>query len=123
MNTQRDELLRQLAEQGWEASPVEPAELEWWEDEAWLLVSQWSPVGSTAYLTFEVHPMFDMPDRKKGEGVWSATASDVRLRALRSVEDSFTLGLKHRWREGMPELLAHLSRLRDRRKTGGIDGD
>jgi hypothetical protein len=122
METQRDELLAQLAEQGWEATPVDRGELEWWADEVWLLVSRWSPVGTEAYLTFVVHPMFDAPDRKKGYGVWSAMASGGKPHGYYSAEDSFELGLNHGWKERMPELLAHFSRLRDRRKAEGIDG-
>ena len=58
METQRDEMLDQLAKLGWEATPVERAELS----------------------------------------------------------------LNHGWEERMPELLEHLSGLRDRRKAEGTDG-
>ncbi|HYG81599.1 MAG TPA: hypothetical protein VD861_14485 [Pyrinomonadaceae bacterium] len=122
METQRNELLDQLAKHGWEAAPVEAAELEWWADEMWLLTSQWSPVGSTAYLTFVVHPEWYAPDRKRGWGVWSAMASGGKPDHMYFVKDSYTLDLKHRWKESMPELLAHLSRLRDRRKAEENDG-
>ena len=122
METQRNELLDQLAKQGWEATPVEAAELEWWADEMWLLVSQWSPVGTTAYLTFMVDPLYAAPDRRKGQGVWSVVAGGERPTDRGVGEDSFSLDVTQGWKERMPELLAHLSRLRDRRKAEGIDG-
>ncbi|HWT00912.1 MAG TPA: hypothetical protein VN256_11760 [Pyrinomonadaceae bacterium] len=122
METQRNELLDQLAKHGWEAEPVERAELEWWADEMWLLVSQWSPVGSTAYLTFMVNPLYDLPDRKKGQYVWAAMATSEKPVWRPPGEDDFTLNLNQGWKERMPELLEHLSRLRGRRKAEGIDG-
>ena len=121
METQRNELLDQLAKQGWEASPVERGELERWADEMWLLVSQWSPVGTVAYLTFLVDPGYIYP-RKKGQHVTDAMASGGKPRDRWWGEDCYMLDLTQGWKERMPELLAHLSRLRDRRKAERIDG-
>ena len=116
MNAQRDEILDQLKQQGWDALPVEEYDREWWADEMWLLVSQWSPVGSQAYLTFVVDPMYAMPDRKKGQGVWAAQATGAKPVSQWS---GFKLSLNQGWKERLPELLAYLSDLRNRREAEG----
>jgi len=122
MITQRVEILDQLAKNGWDALPFEEYELEWWADEIWLLVSQWSPVGSQAYLTFLVDPMLDTPRRKKGEAVWAVMASSEKPDRYRSAGDSFELSLNQGWKERLPELLEHLSDWRNKQRTEEIDG-
>ena len=121
MIAQRIEILDQLEKQGWDATPL--GELEWWADEMWLLVSNWSPVRSQAYLTFMVDPMFYSPDRKKGEGVWAAVVSGEKPDERMPVADSFELSLNQGWKERLPELLEYLSALRNRlRAESLIDG-
>jgi hypothetical protein len=122
MNAQRDEILDQLTKHGWDAVPVEAYELEWWADEMWLLTSQWSPVGCQAYLTFVVHPIFAAPDRKKGEGVWEALASGEKPTYMKSTPDGFSLNLRQGWKEGLPELLEHLSGWRNKQRAKEADG-
>lgn len=45
-------------------------DLEGWADEIWELKSQWSPVGTSAFITFLVDPMWE-GIRRKGQGVWA----------------------------------------------------
>lgn len=123
MNAQRDEILNQLKKHGWEVVPLEEYELEWWADEAWRLVSQWSPVGSIAYLTFIVDPMFYTPQRKKGEGVWEVTASGEKPAYITSHADSFSLSLNQGWKERLPELLEYLSGWRNKQRVEVSDGN
>ncbi len=122
MNAQRDQILEQLAKHGWDALPVEEDyEREWWADEMWLLISNWSPVGSTAYLTFMVHPIFYSPDRKKGYGVFGAMVS-VEKPGRQPLEASFEINLNQGWRERLPELLEHLSDWRNKQRAKMSDG-
>lgn len=122
MLAQRVEILDQLAKHGWDAVPVERHELEWWADEMWLLTSNWSPVGSTAYLTFMVDPMYGAPDRKKGESVWAALASIEKPDGRMPSADSFELSLNQGWKERLPGLLKHLNGWRNERGAEEFDG-
>lgn len=45
-------------------------DLEWWADEIWELTSRWSPVGTPAFITFLVDPMWE-GNRRKGQAVWA----------------------------------------------------
>lgn len=117
MNAQRDEILDQLRKHGWDAVPLEKYDCEWWADEMWLLSSQWSPVGSMAYLTFVVDPMYATPDRKKGQGVWAALVSSGKPLNQHS---GFEVSLNQGWKERLPELLEHLSDLRGGRKGDNV---
>ena len=111
MQTQRTELLNWLPEHGWQVAREEE-NLEWWADEMWVLESLWSPVGSRAYITFLVHPIWDSPNRRKGEAVWAVTASLTKPVDRLSAEGEFTLDLGQGWKERLPEFFEHLSTLR-----------
>jgi hypothetical protein len=118
MIAQRIEILDQLAKHGWDATPL--GELEWWADEMWLLVSNWSPVGSRAYLTFIVNPLFYSPDRKKGEAVWAAMVSGEKPDDRYASGDSSEISLNQGWKERLPELLEYLSSLRNKQGTESL---
>ena len=120
METQKTELLGLLAEHGWRVAGVEDRP-EWWADEIWVLASEWSPVGSRAFVTFLVDPQVPNGNsRKKGEAVWAAMVSPDRPGDWRAAADSFTLGFGSGWRRRLPSFAAHLSSLRDR--SGGGAG-
>ena len=110
MEAQRTELLKVLPEYGWRVAVLEQ-NLEWWADEMWQLQSVWSPIHSHAYLTFLVDPMSG-DDRKKGDGVWAVMASPAKPDSWTHVEGGFTLTLGRRWKDRLPDLLDHLSKLR-----------
>jgi hypothetical protein len=100
MQTQRTELLSQLPEHGWRIARIEE-NLEWWADEMWLLESEWSPVGSRAYITFLVDPMSDR-NRKKGEEVWAVMGSLFRPVSSLKSEQEFLLSLGSGWKDELP---------------------
>jgi hypothetical protein len=114
MLAQRTELLSQLSNHGWHVSGSEE-NLEWWADEMLLLVSDWTPVGSRAYVTFLVDPQFD-GQRKKGEAVWAVMASPNKPMNWLQVEGEFTLSLGQGWKKGLSDFFAHLSKLRSQSK-------
>ena len=58
----------------WEIESKETSDLDWWADEIWKLSSNWSPQGSTAYVTFLVDPMHE-GKREKGQNVWGLGCS------------------------------------------------
>ena len=109
MQAQRTELLNQLSEHGWRVASVKEI-LEWWADEMWFLESEWSPVGSPAYVTFLVDPQFD-GSRKKGEAVWAVMASPAKPMSRLQVEGEFTLSLGQGWKNRLPAFFDHLSLL------------
>jgi len=111
MEAQRSELLRQLPLHGWRVESVED-NLDWWADEVWLVESEWSPVGSQAYVTFMVDPMAG-PGRRKGEAVWAVSASLTKPLSRLSAETEFTLSLGQGWKERLPDFFRHLSVLRE----------
>ena len=117
MQTQRTELLNLLPAHGWRLAGLEE-NLEWWADEMWRLESVWSPVGTGAYITFLVDPMFD-GNRRKGEAVWAAGASRAKPLSRRQAEEEFTLTLGQGWKNRLPDLFDHLSSLRSENKNGG----
>ena len=117
MQAQRTELLSQLPEHGWRVKGSEE-NLEWWADEMWLLESEWSPVGSRAYVTFLVDPQFD-GDRRKGEAVWAVMASPDKPTSRMHVEGEFTLSLGQGWKKRLPDFFEHLSTLRSQSKEAG----
>ena len=119
MQFQRDELLSQLIQHGWRIAGEEE-NLEWWADEIWHLESEWSPVGSRAYVTFLVDPQFDGV-RKKGEEVWAVMASPVKPIDRLNTEDEFTLSLGQGWQKRLPEFIDHLTALRQR-LAGSMNG-
>ncbi len=109
MQTQRDELLNQLSQQGWQLKRKEQ-DLDWWADEMWQLESVWSPVGAVAYVTFLVDPQWN-GDRNKGEHVWAVLLSHDKP-IERMVEGGYTLSLGKGWKNRLPELLHQLSSFR-----------
>ncbi len=114
MDTQRRELLDQLPKHGWHVLPVADHELEWWADEMWLLESTWTPVENHVYLTFLVDPQVSVSrPRKKGEAVWAVMATPVKPVKWQTAEDGLTLSLGQGWKERLPDLLEHLSELRN----------
>jgi hypothetical protein len=110
MQAQKAELLNQLPEHGWRVKASEE-NLEWWADEMLVLESEWSPVGSQAYVTFLVDPQFD-GDRRKGEAVCAVMASPDKPMSRLEVADKFTLYLGQGWKKTLPDFFAHLSSLR-----------
>jgi hypothetical protein len=115
MQTQRTELINRLPEHGWRVASEEE-NLEWWADEMWVLESLWSPVGGHAYISFLVHPLWDRPNRRKGEAVWAVTASLTKPGSRLSAEEGFTLDLGQGWKERLPEFFAYLALLRSQSK-------
>lgn len=108
MITQARELAEALERDGWRI--VERSDdLPWWGDEQWTLESTWSPVGFGAVITFLVDPQHADP-RPKGEGVWSVRASTGRAEE----SEGLTVQIRHRWAEGLAELVEHLRTLRSR---------
>ena len=112
MQAQRADLLNLLPEHGWRVTGV-AEDLEWWADEMWLLESAWSPVGTQAYMTFLVDPMFE-GSRKKGEAVWAVTASSDKPMSRLQAEGEFTLSLGQGWKKRLPDFFQQLSSLRSR---------
>ena len=117
MQAQRTELLNQLPAHGWRAACLEE-NLDWWADEMWLLESVWTPVGTRAYITFLVDPMFD-GNRGKGEAVWAVGASHAKPMSRLQAENEFTLSLGQGWKNRLPGLFDHLSSLRSQHKNVG----
>lgn len=110
MHTQRTELLNLLPAHGWRLAGLEE-NLEWWADEMWRLESAWSPVGTPAYVTFLVDPMFE-GSRKKGEAVWAVMASPDR--PISRLQDSeLTMSLGQDWKKRLPDFFQQLSSLRN----------
>jgi hypothetical protein len=111
MLTQREELARQLPENGWRLLGVEESSLEWWADEIWLIESVWSPQGFRLYLTFLVDPMADT-QRAKGQSVWAVGTSTGRPAGRGSAEGKPLLSLGPGWRSRMAEFFDSLAGLR-----------
>jgi hypothetical protein len=118
MKAQKTELMNQLPKHGWSISEVIDNEsewnnLEWWEDEIWVLESVWSPKTSKIYLTFLVDPQAPIHGRKKDEGIWAAQASLKRLNDWKGQEGVIFLGLGKGWEKELPDFLKGIDDLRD----------
>ena len=110
METQRTQILNLLPDYGWRLVRAEE-DLEWWADEMWRLESVWSPVGSRAYITFLVDPLFE-GNRKKGEAVWGVMGSlDKPISHLKG-EREFTVSLGEGWAQNLPVFWGQLSMMR-----------
>lgn len=121
MKSKKAEILNQLPRHGWDVTPVEDYELEWWADEMWVLESTWSPVESRAYITFLVDPQIPHSrTRKKGEAIWAVMVSPTKPRAWQSSEGSFTLSIGQGWEKRLPTFFEHLAELRNYK--GSISG-
>jgi hypothetical protein len=112
MFTQREELAKQLPENGWQVLAVEDSGLEWWADEIWLIESLWSPKGFRLYLTFLVDPIAD-GQRAKGQNVWAVGTSIGRPVDRGNAQGKPLLSLGHGWRAHLAEFFACLAALRD----------
>lgn len=110
MQAQREQLLNQLSRNGWSVAKFEE-NLEWWADEMWLIESDWSPVGSRAYITFLVDPQFE-GNKRKGEQVWSIMASIAKPLDRVNTANGFVLDIGQGWKSRLTELIRHLSALR-----------
>lgn len=119
MNFQKTILLKQLPKYGWRVAEVKDDEsewlnLEWWEDEIWILESVWSAKAARIYGTFLVDPQAPIHGRKKGEGIWAAKASLKRLEDWKSQEQGILFfGLGDSWKDELPGFLKGLSELRN----------
>jgi hypothetical protein len=121
MKAQKTELSKQLLKHGWNVSEVINPELEWdnlewWEDEIWILESIWSAKSPKVYLTFIVNPQSPIHGRKKDEGIWAAKASLERLEDWKSQEGVIFLGLGKGWEKDLPDFLKGVDELRNRKK-------
>lgn len=110
METQRTELLHLLPEHGWRVAMMEDNP-EWWTDEMWQLESVWSPVGSRAYITFLVDPMF-VGNRKKGEQVWGVMASPYKPVNNSRGTCEYVMSLGSGWKNDLPGLLGFMATVR-----------
>ena len=82
----------------------------WWLDERWVLESEWSPRGATAYVSFLVDPQAP-PDRKAGEYVWAVAIT--RHEPPDWLDATPSVGLGRHWKKSqVPELAAIIGALR-----------
>ncbi|MBC7930758.1 MAG: hypothetical protein H7Z38_09385, partial [Rubrivivax sp.] len=86
-------------------------DLDWWEDEIWILEHLWSPKGIRIYLTFLVDPQAPF-ERKKNEHVWAARASLERSRERLADEGTVFLNLHRGWKKALPDFLKGLDGFR-----------
>jgi hypothetical protein len=96
--TQRDEIIRALAENGWSAVEKQDSNLDWWADEIVTLESTWSPQGQRLYLTFLVDPQHD-DHRSKGEAVWAVVISPHKPVDRADAESNPMLSLGRGWQK------------------------
>jgi hypothetical protein len=113
MDTRHNELLKQLAENGWSVVRREQNDLDWWADEIWEIRSEWAPNGLTIFLTFLVDPQWD-DHRKKAEGVWAVGTSLMRPTNRDEAEGDPLVPFK-RWAKELGGFIRGLSDLRTRR--------
>ncbi|MEZ5345755.1 MAG: hypothetical protein R2681_09395 [Pyrinomonadaceae bacterium] len=103
MEFQRQKILEKVIENGWKVFELEKVELDWWASEMWELESNWSPVGTKAFITFLIDPM-DM------DSVWAISASRKKP-AERNDRCEFLLSIKA-WKKNLPQFIESLSRIR-----------
>lgn len=121
MKTQMTELQQYLPRHGWNVAETIDAEsewndLEWWEDEIWILESLWSPKGVRIHLVFLVDPQAPFHGRKKNEYVWAARASVERRKDRLADENTVYLNLHHGWKKELLDFLKGLDALRSQKK-------
>ena len=117
MTTQQKGLLDALTEAGWELAATEDLH-QWWADDVWRMRSIWSPQSCEFYLTFLVDPQLDLHrKRKRGEGVWAASASAKLPTSRLQVEAELMFSLGHGWAERLKDFVAHVSKFRQERVT------
>ncbi len=91
--------------------------LEWWEDEIWILESLLSPKELKIYMTFLVDPQAAIYERKRGEHVWAAKAALGRLKDWLADEGVISLSLSHNWEKQLPDFLKGLDEPRDQKES------
>ena len=109
--TQRNALVRMLAENGWRFIAREESDLDWWADEILVIESDWAPNGLRGYLTFLVDPMHDGL-REKEEFVWAVSASAERPVDHAAAKTGILLSLGRRWKQRLPEFVRQVNSLR-----------
>src|SRR5262245_43984201 len=74
MQAYKSQIRQCLMNHGWEIVEVLDVD-DWWVDEFWKIASRRNARGLEIVLTFLVDPQWDAP-RKKGQGVWTITATE-----------------------------------------------
>ena len=119
MHAYKNQLWHGLVDQGWEIVEVVASD-EWWADEFWKVQSLRNRWGLEIILAFLVNPLWDAP-RKKGQGVWSISASEGfpgdRLGAEKGIADLCMA--KGRFDEKLAAFLAALDAYRNSQQVHG----
>lgn len=113
MKTVKAKLADAFEVDGWDVLE-HVTDLEWWADEIWELTSRWSPVGTSAFVTFLVDPMWEGP-RRKGQAVWAVGCCADYPRDRSHARDDGLLRLTQR--NELEAFLQTLNALRDRKRS------
>ena len=112
MLAQRNQLEQALPGQGWRILRRVSTPDSWWLEEAWLVESTWSPVGSCACISFVIDPEATS-QRSRGEKILTIAVTK-ELPAWQPPWDAQVF-LRPGWerRESLQEVLGLLANLRD----------
>ena len=99
------DLVRKLADRGWEVTQHDRDDVEWWADEIWTVESVWAPQGFTVFVTWLIDPMDNVT-------VWGVGASIERPTGRLEASAAACMSI-NRWPRDVPDFLTALDALRD----------
>lgn len=111
VTTQKARLEAELAEHGWRVGSRMSDEVPWWAHEIWCLDSEWSPRGTSLYLTFLFDPMDCDPGVAKRR-VWAVGTSHSLPTSRREAEGAPLIRIGSGWEGRLGPFLTGLADLR-----------
>lgn len=111
MEAQKNEMLELVKKNGWRATQLDNYDFQNWSMETWMLESIWSPIGSTAYVSFLIDPQSDF----KKPYPW---AIEVRKEKpiYRTNCENLTISLKQ-WKKEKKDFVKFLDEIRGKNQT------
>ncbi len=113
MEAQKKEMLELTEKNGWKVTELDNYDFHKWSMETWLLESIWSPIGTTAYVSFLIDPQSDF----QNPYAWAIRVSDEKL-IYGKESNHFEVSLKQ-WKNEKTDFLKFLDELRNRQNVEG----
>lgn len=113
MEAQRNELIELVEKNGWKATELDNYEFHKWSMETWLLESIWSPIGTTAYVSFLIDPQSDFYNPY----AWAIKVTDEKP-VYGKERNYFEISLK-KWKNEKKNFLKFIEQIRNEKKNSG----
>lgn len=106
MEAQKKEIIEVAEKHGWKVTQLDNYDFRQWSMETWLLKSIWTPLHTTAYVSFLIDPMSDF----QKPYAWAIEASAEKP-VYGKERDCFVVSLKQ-WKNEKDNFLNFLSGIR-----------